>query len=136
MKMSDLIASQPITGNAVTPQTVAPPGLSGPLIYAGRGELKHLNGKQIADSIILMELDSGKNWLQAANLGARALIYIGRQDSPRIFFEEKFELSPLQFPRFWISRAKATCKFRKYLLLCHRNRPQTQGKTDNGGGVL
>jgi hypothetical protein len=66
-----------------------------------------LNGKQIADSIILMELDSGKNWLQAANLGARALIYIGRQDSPRIFFEEKFELSPLQFPRFWISRAKA-----------------------------
>jgi hypothetical protein len=98
---------RPLTGNAVTPQTVAPPGLSGPLIYAGRGDLKYLNGKQIADSIILMELDSGKNWLQAANLGAKALIYIGRKDTPRIFFEEKFELSPLQFPRFWISRAKA-----------------------------
>ncbi|GAG30180.1 unnamed protein product, partial [marine sediment metagenome] len=98
---------RPITGNAVTPQTVAPPGLSGPLVYAGRGELKHLNGKQIAGSIILMELDSGKNWLQAANLGAKALIYIGRQDSPRIFLDDKFELSPLQFPRFWISRAQA-----------------------------
>ncbi|MCK5486502.1 MAG: hypothetical protein KAI86_09830, partial [Desulfobacterales bacterium] len=97
----------PISGNAVTPQTVAPPGLSGPLIYAGRGELKHLNAKQIADSIILMELDSGKNWLQAANLGASALIYIDRGESPKIFFEEKFELSPLQFPRFWISRAQA-----------------------------
>jgi hypothetical protein len=98
---------RPITGNAVTPQTVALPGLSGPLIYAGRGEFKYLNGKQIAGSIILMELDSGKNWLQAANLGAKALIYIGRQDAPRIFFDDKFELSPLQFPRFWISRAKA-----------------------------
>jgi len=97
----------PIAGNAVTPQTVAPPGLTGPLIYVGRGELKHMNGKQIENSIILMELDSGKNWLQAANLGARALIYIGRKDAPRIFFEEKFELSPLQFPRFWISRSKA-----------------------------
>ncbi|MCK5202442.1 MAG: M28 family peptidase, partial [Desulfobacterales bacterium] len=97
----------PISGNAVTPQTVAPPGLSGPLIYAGRGELKHLNAKQIADSIILMELDSGKNWLHAANLGASALIYIDRGESPKIFFEEKFELSPLQFPRFWISRAQA-----------------------------
>ena len=97
----------PINGNAVTPQTVAPPGLSGPLIYAGRGELKHLNAKQIADSIILMELDSGKNWLHAANLGASALIYIDRGESPKIFFEEKFELSPLQFPRFWISRAQA-----------------------------
>jgi hypothetical protein len=86
---------------------VAPPGLSGPLVYAGRGELKHLNGKQIAGSIILMELDSGKNWLQAANLGAQALIYIGRRDAPRIFFDDKFELSPLQFPRFWISRAQA-----------------------------
>jgi hypothetical protein len=52
---------RPITGNAVMPQTVALPGFSGPLIYAGRGDLKHLNGKQIADSIILMELDSGKN---------------------------------------------------------------------------
>ena len=98
---------RPLSGNAVTPQTVAPPGLSGPLIYAGRGDLKYLNGKQIAGSIILMELDSGKNWLQAANLGAKALIYIGRKDAPRIFYEEKFELSPLQFPRFWISRAKA-----------------------------
>ncbi|MGD2185734.1 MAG: M28 family peptidase [Desulfobacterales bacterium] len=97
----------PIRGNAVTPQTVTPSGLSGPLIYVGRGELKLMNAKQITDSIILMELDSGKNWLHAANLGARALIYIDRGESPKQFFKEKFELSPLQFPRFWMSLAKA-----------------------------
>ena len=97
----------PIRGNAVTPQTVAPPGLFGPLIYVGRGELEDLNAKQIAGSIILMEMDSGKNWLHAANLGAKALIFIDRGESPNLFLKEKFELSPLQFPRFWMSRTRA-----------------------------
>ena len=50
-----------------------------------------------------MELESGKNWLHVADLGARALIYVDRGKSPRILFEDKFELSPIQFPRFWIS---------------------------------
>ncbi len=97
----------PILGNAVTPQTVASPGVSGPLIYAGRGELAELNGKQIPNSILIMELDSGKNWLNAANLGARAIIYVDRGNSTKSLFEEKFELSPLQFPRFWVSLARA-----------------------------
>ena len=51
-----------------------------------------------------MELESGKNWLYAADLGAKALIYVDRGESPKILFEEKFELSPVQFPRFWVSR--------------------------------
>ena len=54
-----------------------------------------------------MELDSGKNWLHAANLGAKAVVYIDRGESPKQFFKEKFELSPLQFPRFWMSLAEA-----------------------------
>ncbi len=94
------IELRPISGNAVTPQTVGLPGISAPLIYAGRGELRDLNGKQVANSILLMELDSGKNWLHAANLGARAVIYIDRKESFKQFFKEKFELSPLQFPQF------------------------------------
>ena len=80
---------RPINGNAITPQTVSPPGLSGPLIYVGRGELKHFNGKQIENSIILMEMDSGENWLHAANLGARALIYIDRGGSRRLRLGEQ-----------------------------------------------
>jgi hypothetical protein len=77
------IKIRPIKSDAITPQTVSPPGLSGPLIYVGRGELAQLNGKQIENSIILMELDSGKNWLHAANLGAKALIYVDRGRFPK-----------------------------------------------------
>jgi hypothetical protein len=101
------IELHPIKGNAITPQTVGPPGISAPLIYAGRGELQDFNGKPVANSIILLEMDSGKNWLHAANLGARAVIYIDRGESPKQFFKEKFELSPLQFARFWMSLAEA-----------------------------
>jgi cell division protein FtsL len=97
----------PLVGNAVTPQTIAAPGFSGQLIYAGRGELAELNGKPVKGAILLMEMDSGKNWLHAANLGASALIYIDRGNSSKSLFNEKFELSPLQFPRFWMSQSQA-----------------------------
>jgi hypothetical protein len=105
------IELRPIRGNAVTPQTVRHPGISATLVYAGRGELRDLNGKQVDNSILLMELDSGKNWLHAANLGAQAVVYIDRGESPKQFFKEKLELSPLQFPRFWMSLAEAEKAF-------------------------
>jgi hypothetical protein len=92
----------PIAGNAVTPQAIAAPGLSGPLIYVGRGELERFNGKRVDGAVLLMELDSSRNWLDAADLGARAVIYVDRGPSPRMLFEDAFELSPIQFPRFWI----------------------------------
>ena len=91
-----------IRGNAVTPQTIPSPGIKAPLIYVGNGDFYELNGKDIEGSIVLMELDSGKNWLYAADLGAKALIYLDRGNSTKTLFEEKFELSPIQFPRFWM----------------------------------
>jgi hypothetical protein len=97
------IPIRPINSNAISPQTIASPGINGPLVYAASGELHELNGKTVENAVILMEFESGKNWLYAADLGAKALIYVDRGNSPKIFFEEKFELSPLQFPRFWIS---------------------------------
>jgi len=93
---------QPLNGNAVSPGTVSPGGLQGPLVYVGAGELKDFNGKDVAGAIILMELDSGKNWLHAANLGAKGLIYIDRGKTSKTFLKEKFELSPIRFPRFWL----------------------------------
>ncbi|MGE5258800.1 MAG: FtsX-like permease family protein [Hyphomicrobiales bacterium] len=92
----------PIAGNAISPQAIPAPGLSGPLIYVGNGELSQLNGKRIEGAVLLMELESSQNWLAAADLGAGALIFVDRGQSPRMVFEDKFELSPLQFPRFWM----------------------------------
>jgi hypothetical protein len=96
------IPIRPINSNAISPQKIAAPGLNGALIYVGRGELNELSGKTVENAIVLMEFESGRNWLTAADLGAKALIYLDRGNSPKIFFEEKFELSPIQFPRFWM----------------------------------
>jgi hypothetical protein len=97
---------RPIAGNAVSPPAIAAPGLTGPLVYVGSGELARLNGKQVEGAVLLMELDSARGWLDAADLGARAVIYVDRGGSPRFLFEDKFELSPIQFPRFWMTVAE------------------------------
>lgn len=106
---------RPFWGNAVTPPKTPPEGINGPLIYVGRGDLKQFDGMAVDGAIVLMDLDSGSNWQRAANLGARALIYIdhgvdrgvGHGPSSRLLFEDKFELSPIWFPRFWMPADQA-----------------------------
>ena len=97
----------PIRGNAITPQTIGPPGMEAPLVYVGRGSLSEMSGRKIDGAVVLMELDSGRNWLDAASLGAKALIYLDRGFATRSFYEEKVELSPIRFPRFRLSIEKA-----------------------------
>ena len=97
----------PFHYNAVTPGQIAKPGLTGPLVYVGLGREVDFNGKDIFGSIVLMELDSGKNWQQAAALGAKALIYLRRGPTPRAFYSEKRELTPLDFPCFWMTVERA-----------------------------
>lgn len=100
------IPLEPILYNAVTPESIPPEGLAGRLVYVGRGELADFNGKEIEGAIVLMEFDSGRNWLNAASLGASALIYINRGASSKNLFQSKIELSPVQFPCFWIEEDK------------------------------
>jgi hypothetical protein len=96
------ITLQPIIYNAITPESLPPEGLQAQLVYVGKGELADFNGKEIEGAIVLMEFDSGRNWLNAASLGASALIYINRGVTPKNRFAGKEELSPVQFPCFWI----------------------------------
>jgi len=90
---------QPVMLNAVAPQTIPPEGLQGPLVYVGAGELHHFNGKVVEGSIILMDIDSGKNWQHAASLGASALIYLDRDTTSKMRYEDVLELTPISFPR-------------------------------------
>jgi hypothetical protein len=54
-----------------------------------------------------MELTSGRYWLNFAALGAKALIYVDRGPTPKFFYEDKIELSPVTFPRFRLSLEEA-----------------------------
>lgn len=94
----------PLYYNAITPQNIDKQGLSGELIYVKKGTLTDFNGLNVAGAIVLMDFDSGRNWLNAASLGAAALIYVGDEQADRSQFVEKEELSPIQFPCFWLTR--------------------------------
>lgn len=105
----------PLIMNAVAPGTLPPGEPSRRVVYVGSGELKDFNGAEIKDSVVIMDLDSGKNWMNAALLGARALIYLDdpaiTKSAPRWFFEDKLELTPIDFPRFWMPKAEAESLF-------------------------
>jgi len=105
---------QPVFLNAITPQTIVPEGLTGPLVYVGAGRLPDFNGKPVEGAIILMDLDSRKHWLHAANMGARAVIYIDTGRSRKMLFTDKRELSPIQFPRFRITEDTLRSQFGRF----------------------
>ena len=96
------LALQPLWVNSVSPGTVAPESLRGPLVYAGSGDLSALRGRRVEGAILLVEMEAGKHWLQLANLGARALIVIDRGQDQRGLYQIQSELSPVRFPRLWI----------------------------------
>ena len=104
IQVGDAISEvQPFLYNAITPQAIDE-SLEGPLYYVSSGTYQYLKGKKIEDSIILMDFDSGFNWQEVAALGAKACIFVQKRDQKSKFlFQEKFELSPIQFPIFWMS---------------------------------
>lgn len=103
----------PFLNNALTPQTIDG-AISAPVYYVESGQLEQLNGKDIRNSIVLLDFDSGRNWQLLASLGASAAIFIQDETGRgRFFYTEKQELTPLQFPCFWLKRSEAETIFGK-----------------------
>nr|WP_279343515.1 FtsX-like permease family protein [Fundidesulfovibrio terrae] len=106
---SKCAALRPADLNVLTP--AAADDIEGVLIDAGPGEVSDFNGKDVAGAIVLMDLDSGKNWMNAALLGARAVVYvdrrIGGKPASRAMFQDKQELTPALFPRYYLDAQTA-----------------------------
>ena len=78
-------------------------GIRGPLIYVGNGGIADFDSKPVPGSIVLMDMNSGGNWLNAASFGAAAVIFIGSPDSFREEYIQKNTTAPVAFPRYWAS---------------------------------
>jgi len=94
--------------NSIQTSMIPVEGLTGNLIYVGAGELEDFNGKDVDESIVLMNFNSFDNWLNAAKLGAKAVIFVS---SP--FMENnyeamaKFVATPVYFPRLYVDTEEA-----------------------------
>jgi len=91
----------PMYPNHVVPSSTPPDGISGTLVYAGEGRPKDFNGQKIEGSIVVLDFNSGMNWFTAADLGARAVIFLSTESSSRGQAERKFANVPLEMPRFY-----------------------------------
>jgi hypothetical protein len=85
----------------MTPQA----GVTGSLVWAGSGDLREFNGKQVEGSIVLMEFNSVLRWLNAAKLGAQAVVFLQPEYPFRSDAEQKYTELPVPVPRYYLRRA-------------------------------
>ena len=82
-------------------------GVTGHLIYGGKGTFKELNGKTVEGSIVLMDFGCGQNYLNLRMLGAKAIIFFDNGRMTQGEAQDKFLPVPVDVPRFWVQRAGA-----------------------------
>ncbi|MHA2297738.1 MAG: M28 family peptidase [Candidatus Hodarchaeales archaeon] len=82
-------------------------GLTGRLVYADKGGYSDYDGSIINGSIVVLEFNSGNNWIKAASLGAKAIIFLEPNQTTRFEAEEKIVDFPLNVPRVYVSNQTA-----------------------------
>lgn len=97
----------PMAPNLIVPVTTSQTGITGPLIYVGDGEFRDLNGKEIRDSIVLMNFNTRLNWVNLVKIGAKAVIFIEPTEAQPFEALTKRLNIPLNFPRFYIRKMDA-----------------------------
>ncbi|MFX1282968.1 MAG: M28 family peptidase [Promethearchaeota archaeon] len=102
------INGQNYTAHSFTPNSVhackiPSTGLSGSLIYGGLGSYSEMDRKIIDGSIVVLEFNSQDNWIKAASLGAKGVIFLPPNNTDRFEAEVKSIDIPLNFPRIYIN---------------------------------
>jgi len=91
--------------NGILTSSTPENGFKGKLVYVGRGDLENLDGKDIQGSIVLLDYNSGYNWIKPIMFGAQAVIFAGTSSDD---FQEaitKFLDTPLYAPRIYVNES-------------------------------
>jgi len=91
--------------NFGVPSTTPPEGITGRLIYAKRGDLRDFDGLPVEGSIVLLDWESGLNWILAARLGAKAVIFLPPATVPTYAVPQTVDV-PFLFPRFYAPQGR------------------------------
>ncbi|MHC4714669.1 MAG: protease-associated domain-containing protein, partial [Planctomycetota bacterium] len=98
----------PMLPNGVQPCATPPDGIRGSLVYIGTGKLDDLNGKDLSGAIVLMDYNSGGNWMVAMEFGALAAVFIEPDLTTWRQTDGKYiDHLPLNFPRVYVRRDAA-----------------------------
>jgi len=96
--------------NHVKTSSLPSEGVTGELLYVGKGDFAAYNGHDMdAGPIVVMDFDSSTNYVKARWLGAKAVIFIPEDESRVVQGEAytKFLQVPVDIPRFWVNKQDA-----------------------------
>ena len=91
--------------NLVKTSTLPEGGVDAHLVDAGKGDYVAMDGFEVEGAAVIMDFNSGDAWINAAYLGASALIFVEPDSTVYLEGEKKFLSMPLDVPRFWVSKA-------------------------------
>jgi len=88
--------------NVIAPSKAPSEGITGKLVYAGKGSLEEMSGKDVAGAIVLLDIDGCSEWINAMKLGAKAVIILETKEVDRLRLEKSLTIgAPIPFPRFY-----------------------------------
>jgi hypothetical protein len=97
----------PLWPNLVRTSQLPEGGQTYHLVNGGAGKLAAFSGKDMDGTAVLMDFNSGADWLNAPRLGAKAVVFVEPDSTSRGEAETKFLRIPINIPRFWIGRSDA-----------------------------
>lgn len=97
----------PLWPNLVRLAKTPPEGISGNLVYVGTGDLRAFNGKDISQSIVMVDFNCSADWFNAPLLGAKAVLFVEPEETIRGEAEQKFLSIPVDIPRYWVPKEVA-----------------------------
>lgn len=93
----------PVWPNLARTSQTPPDGLEGPLVDVGRGSDADLQGKRVSGSIVVMDWDSGTEWLSIPEFGGKAVIFRANARANGNSALAKFLTVPADVPRFYVA---------------------------------
>ncbi len=107
----------------LNPGRTPPEGVEGRLVYVGKASLPELDGKNLNDTIVLVDYENSGNWVHTVMFGAKAVIFVEPEiynnvqsslntrlpDAPRLAFRGGVNQLgvPLNIPRLVVSKRDA-----------------------------
>ena len=76
------IRLHPMRPNGIIPPATPRGGISGNIVYLGRGDAADFNRINVKDAIVVLNYNSGQGFIRAFRLGAKAIVFTRGNDMP------------------------------------------------------
>ena len=96
------IPLHPLWPNLARTSMTGPAGLAGPLVEIGKGTEPELQGKRLADAIVVMDWDADVEWLSVPEFGGKAVLFRATAPADVALARKKFLTVPADIPRFYV----------------------------------